>query len=250
MPLSERDLQELSSALDIFRHYQGFRGMGQQEDLLARLQESINLERNQEPIVWLDTNERLRGLEHLSTLYDLIREHRPIVVSYQSFRQRTPSDIQLSPYLLKEFNNRWFVIGHPRNGKDVMTLALDRILSVREDKVNPYVPNTFFRAAEYIGQMVGVTRDPSNHPRHVTLWVDAETLPYMITKPLHGSQMLTEKRPDGSGILHLEVILNFELERLLLGFADHIEVLSPRDLRHRVSQHILLAATRYQKLAK
>ncbi|MCC8175048.1 MAG: WYL domain-containing protein [Bacteroidales bacterium] len=247
MPLSERDLQELSSALDIFRHYQGFRGLGQQEDLIARLQESINLERNQEPIVWLDTNERLRGLEHLSTLYDLIRDQKPIVVSYQSFRQRTPGDIQLSPYLLKEFNNRWFVIGHPWNGKAVMTLALDRICAVREDKDNPYVPNTFFRASEYIGQMVGVTRDPSTRPRHVTLWVDAETLPYMITKPLHGSQMLTEKRPDGSGILHLEVILNFELERLLLGFAEHLEVLAPRELRHRVSQHILMASTRYLK---
>lgn len=250
MPLSDRDLQELSSALDIFRHYQGFRALDQQEDLIARLQESINIERNQEQIVWLDTNERLRGLKHLSTLYDLIQGRTPIVIAYQSFRHRTPSDIEMSPYLLKEFNNRWFVIGHPPKGKKVLTLALDRITAVRRDTQHPYVPNTFFRAADYIGEMVGVTREVDTRPRHVTLWVDAETLPYMITKPLHGSQMLSEERPDGSGILHLKVIINFELERLLLGFADHLEVLAPHDLRHRISQHILMAATRYQQLSK
>lgn len=40
-PLSKQDIAELSSAMDIIKHYQGFQGMKGQEDILARMQDQI-----------------------------------------------------------------------------------------------------------------------------------------------------------------------------------------------------------------
>lgn len=41
LPLSDVDLNELSSALDIIRHYGGFTGMSAQEDIITRLQDRL-----------------------------------------------------------------------------------------------------------------------------------------------------------------------------------------------------------------
>lgn len=43
------------------------------------------------------------------------------------------------------------------------------------------------------------------------------------------------------------VNLNFELERLILGFGESIEVLKPRNLRQRIKRKTALAARIYQK---
>jgi len=50
--------------------------------------------------------------------------------------------------------------------------------------------------------------------------------PYVITKPLHTSQQLLKE--DDTGIMiRLDVVLNFELEREILGFGEGIKVIRP-----------------------
>ncbi|GAL76002.1 hypothetical protein JCM19275_2134 [Nonlabens ulvanivorans] len=52
---------------------------------------------------------------------------------------------------------------------------------------------------------------------------------------------------DGSMTFQIFVNLNFELERLILGFGESIEVLKPRNLRQRIKRKTALAARIYQK---
>ena len=55
------------------------------------------------------------------------------------------------------------------------------------------------------------------HPRNVTFFVDKINAPYVRTKPLHHSQQIVEEKEDGT-VFSIKVQLNYELERLLLGF--------------------------------
>ena len=51
---------------------------------------------------------------------------------------------------------------------------------------------------------------------------------YIMTKPLHTSQRLLERnRDDGSCIFEIEVVLNFELYSVLMGYGPGVRVLSP-----------------------
>jgi predicted DNA-binding transcriptional regulator YafY len=78
------------------------------------------------------------------------------------------------------------------------------------------------------------------------LWIDAKNAPYVLTKPLHNSQRLIKENEDGSIIIHLFIIPNYELERILLGFGNGLEVLRPEIFRERMRGIIQKAYGRYE----
>lgn len=247
LPLSKEDLSELSSAMEILRHYGGFRDMAGQEDILARMQDKIRSNESNRQVVFIETNARLKGLEFLSSLYDFIIKKQAIEVIYQSFKARRPTCIFISPYLLKEYRNRWFLIGFNHKKRSVQTIALDRIFKVVRSSRTPYQENEFFEPEKYLGEIVGVTREISSQPQLITIRVDADQAPYLITKPLHESQQLLRQDSDGSIVITLTVIPNHELERAILGYGCHIEVISPIEIRRNIAHHVRKASKYYSK---
>lgn len=238
LPLSKEDLNELSSALDIIRHYGTFNGMSGQEDIITRMQDTVQSQESHRRVVFLDTNPNLKGLNFLGLLYDYIIKKTPLAIRYHSFTAKSETVQHVSPYILKEFNNRWFLLGYSQYARVLRTLALDRIIEVDEDREYAYVENTFFDPETFFDEMVGVTRSAKDECRHIVIKVDKETTPYITTKPLHGSQQICGQCEDGSTLFSLNLIHNLELERLLLGFGSHLEVISPRLLRKRIAKHI------------
>ena len=247
LPLSKRDMEELNSAMDIIRHYGCFQSMSGQEDILARMQDQIECQEDHKQVVYLETNAKLKGLHFLGALYEHIRRKEALTVQYQSFKSRSQTTFRLSTYILKEFNNRWFLLAHSHKKKNLVTIALDRVVSISKNEQEKYVENTFFEPEKYFGEMVGVTRELDSKPEIVTIWVNSETAPYVLTKPMHSSQQLVRRNPDASIVISLNVILNLELERLILGYGRHMEVIAPRTLRNRIASAILMSATRYQE---
>src|SRR5690606_12091208 len=77
-----------------------------------------------------DKNEGLKGLEYLDELYQAILKEMVVIITYKSFKARHPNTIVFHPYLLKEYNNRWFVIGKPHAEEKMLNLALDRIMGI------------------------------------------------------------------------------------------------------------------------
>lgn len=247
LPLSERDLSELSSAMDIIRHYGGFQGMGGQEDILARMQDRIQSHSSHRQVVYLETNERLKGLDFLGVLYGHTVAKQAIEIEYKPFKARRKSVLHISPYLLKEYNNRWFLFGYSLLRDEVVNLALDRMVAVRADRCHPYVENTFFEPEAYLNEMIGVTRDLTSRPREVTLRIARSFAPYVLTKPLHGSQQLRRRLANGDIVVALEVIFNSELEGKILSMGPLAEVLTPSSLRARLAELLSAAKTLYQR---
>jgi predicted DNA-binding transcriptional regulator YafY len=78
----------------------------------------------------------------------------------------------------------------------------------------------------------------------VVLQIDASNAPYVLTKPIHLSQ--TVLKQDGQGIIiSIEVVVNFELEREILGFGECMKVLSPRLLASRIKRRIEKSLQQY-----
>ncbi len=77
------------------------------------------------------------------------------------------------------------------------------------------------------------------------LLINARNAPYVETKPFHSSQQILDKKEDGSILIRIDVVLNFELEREILGFGESIKVLSPRNLQTRIIRRLEAAKQLY-----
>ena len=248
IPLSDTDVSTLQQAMDILRHFQVFSQFSPVTDIIDRLGDHIAVTtRHDIPAIHLEKNERLKGLEHVSTLYQYILSKKAIVVNYQSFKANHPRPFAISPYLLKEYRNRWFVICYDYVRKGICTYALDRIVSIEPCPDKEFVENTFFDPEHYFDDIIGVTKDLKSQTQTVVLKVDAQQAPYVVTKPLHGSQAVVRQDEDGDIVVTIEVVINRELERVILGFGQHIQVLEPRSLRHRIKKELMVAAFQYEK---
>lgn len=246
LPLSKEDLNELSSALEIIKHYNGFSNMSGQEDILTRMQDKIACQTDNNKVVYIETNNKLKGLNFLGPLFDAVKRKDALIIEYKSFKAKRESRIYISPYILKEYNNRWFVIGVSPQ-KEVKTLALDRIVEIRKDDNHKYVDNTVFNPEKYLNEMIGVTRDLESNVETVIFWVDANQTPYIETKPFHESQEVEKENEDGSKVFRIRIIINYELERKLLGYGSHIKVIEPLHLKQRIANELILAAERYRR---
>lgn len=136
------------------------------------------------------------------------------------------------------------MLGRESSKEPLVTLALDRIKEMKPVEKPAYIDNQEFDADEYYKDVIGVTVNEGNRPQLVHLAVDRSNAPYVITKPLHHTQKIIAKSSDGIEA-SIEVILNYELEREILGFGDSIVVLKPQRLRERIEQKLELAVKRY-----
>lgn len=247
IPLTDSDVSTLHQAMDILRHFQVFSQFSPVTDIIDRLGDHIAVTTKHDiPAIHLEKNERLKGLEHVSTLYQHIISKKAIVINYQSFKARQPRPYAISPYLLKEYRNRWFIICYDYFRNDICTYALDRIKSIEPCSDKDFVTNTFFDPEHYFDDVIGVTKDLNNKAQTVKLKIDSDQAPYVTTKPFHNSQKVIGKEPDGSIIVTIEVVPNQELERVILGFGPHIEVLEPRILRHHIKKKLQVAFLQYE----
>ena len=245
-PLTENDLNKLNEVVDILRQFKGFSHFQEMTGMIQRLEDKVyTAKTKQKPIVHLETNESLRGIEYLDEMYQAIHKKQVIELLYQSFKARTPNTILFHPYLLKEYRNRWFVLGRKSAKEPLMTLALDRIKEISLAAHIEYTENFEFDADKHFQHVIGVTVDKGKRPQKVHLKVDRKNAPYVITKPLHPSQQVIAKSKTGIEIT-LNVQLNFGLEREILGFGDSIEVISPLSLRNRILSKLKAAVETYE----
>jgi predicted DNA-binding transcriptional regulator YafY len=249
IPLNDSDMDVLSETVDMLRQFKEFSFFSELGDIIQRLEDKVYSEKTNRPsVIHLDKNDQLKGLEHLDVLYQAILKEMVLVIDYQSYRARKSQPITLHPYILKEFNNRWFLVGWRQGDgqKGIMTLALDRIKGIDYDLDEAYQSNDF-KADEYYNNTYGVTVLPAEHVKEVILEIERSNAPYVLTKPFHHTQEVIEQRPNGSVVISMQVHQNFELERLILGFGSSIKVLAPRQLKQRIKKLLKDAVKRYEE---
>ncbi|MBL0742041.1 WYL domain-containing protein [Chryseolinea lacunae] len=245
IPLTDQDLGKLTEVVEILRQFKGFSHFQELSGMVQRLENKIDAARtNQEPVIDFEKNDNLKGLEHIDTLYQAIVKKNAVELCYQSFKARSANTFNFHPYYLKEYRNRWFVLGVKKKNTPILNLALDRIITIQPTALK-YVPRDKFNISTFLNDVVGVSVNPDGLTEKVLLQADQETAPYILTKPIHNSQKLEETTSNGV-IVSLQVQLNFELEREILGFGNRVKVLAPEKLKRRVKDILTHALDLYQ----
>jgi predicted DNA-binding transcriptional regulator YafY len=248
IPLSESDLGKMNEAVNVLKQFKGFSHFKNLTEVVQKLEDHVYSNNNHEaPVIHFDRNERLKGIELLDIVHESIITKRPLEVCYQSFNARAASTFIFHAWWLKEFKNRWFMVGI-RDKKNIIHLALDRILEISIHPKERYVANTETTAEEFYRDIIGVTVFPNSRPSKVVLFVSRTHAPYVETKPLHHSQEITKRLKDGI-MVQLTVQLNYELEKEILGFGMGVTVLSPKRLQLSIRENLKNAVKYYDAKA-
>lgn len=247
IPLTENDMNILSETVEMLKQFKDFSLFQEMNGIIQKFEDKIYAEREHSaPIIHLEKNDHLKGLEHLDTLYQAILKKMVLRITYKSFKARKAKPVIFHPFILKQFNNRWFLVGvKDKEFKTILTLALDRMIDISIDIDHDYYENDFDGDA-YYKNTIGVTVRPDEQVEEIIFKVDAYNSPYVVTKPFHHSQKLLGVE-EGNHIFSMNVVLNFELERLLLGFGESLEVLFPRQLRRRLKKKFNAGAALYEQ---
>jgi predicted DNA-binding transcriptional regulator YafY len=220
-PINPDELAQINDALEIFGRIKGLPNFEWVGELETKLRGSLDSSGGD--IISFDHNPYLIGIEHLQELYNYIKNKATLKIAYQSFKMETPATYLFHPYHLKQYNNRWFLFGLNDELDKIQNLALDRIVSMEPLFAN-YKPCTV-DFNEYFEDIVGVTDSDDRQTEDVVLEFSSERLPYVLSKPIHGSQKFK------GGKVHLNLKINREFKSLILSFGSDVKVIEPESLK-------------------
>lgn len=245
--ITDADIDKMNEIVAVLRQMNGFDYFDDMNDIIARLENSLNKSTNANTnIIQLEGNRLLKGITYILPLYQTIKKKVPLLINYKSFKASEAKQAVYSPYLLKEYRNRWFLIAMPHKGTALITLALDRIIDFMEMTPKDYIEYTGVNFEQYFEDTIGVTKTQKDRARKIIIWVNKFNAPYVLTKPIHPSQQLLKKDDDGITI-RLDVVWNFELEREILGFGESIKIMHPRNFQSKIKMRILKMFDNYKQ---
>lgn len=245
--LSRDDLNRLNQAIQVLSRFQGLPQFEWIHELNARFQSVFMSSPDSDTIISFDDNIDAEGRQHISKLFHAIVEKVVLSITYKPFDVSDVVEHTVHPYYLKEYNNRWFLLGLDEYFHVLTTFALDRILSINIMH-KKYVANESVDFTEYFDDVIGVTVFPDEVVLQIKLWVSKEQYPYIRTKPLHGFQKVLRKLDDGNVIIQIEVKENYELIQKILSFGEHIVVLEPAAIREKIRSMIRQAGENYNTI--
>ena len=244
-PISNQDLSKLSEAVSFLKQFQGFSHFSELGSVVQKLEDHVYIQKtNEKALIDFEKNDNLKGLEFLDALYQFILKKQAIEITYQSFKARQENTFTYHPYLLKEFRNRWFIIGKRNKNEGIMNLALDRIVSIKKSPKS-YVTESSFDSKTYYKNVIGVSVSPHIDVENVVFYVNHKHAPYVITKPFHKTQKVVER--DNYGVtFSMQVQLNFELEKEILGLGESIKIIAPERLKRQIKERLYDAIDAYE----
>lgn len=244
-PINSADVDKMKEIVGVLKQLNGFSYFEEMSEMIARLESNVYRSTHKgKSCIQFEDNRQLKGLGHITPLYQAILNNRPLLIEYKSFKAAQPQRNIYYPYLLKEYRNRWFLICRSRKGRILCTLALDRIIEFQELTKEPFEPYDGVDFERYFNDLIGVTKTEKDRAHKVILFVNKANAPYVLTKPLHPSQHLLKEDETGI-IIRIDVVLNFELEREILGFGECMKVLAPRLLSGRIKKRLQKSMEQY-----
>ena len=241
MPLNEIEINRLMEAVDTLSQFKGMPQFKWLNELVPKLQQGIGIKK--EIIIEFDNNEYLKGIDYLGQIYNAIYYKKVLLIEYQPFESESSINFTIHPHYLKQYNNRWFLFGfNNENEKADWNLAIDRIKKITEVNIK-YKPNKI-DWSDYFEDIIGVTKPMDKSPEKIILHFYGKTGKYMETKPIHRSQKSNWITNDTLE-LKLNLIINYELERLILSYADSVKVIQPIELEKKINDRLNKAVKIY-----
>ena len=237
-PFNQEEQNIVSDALMLLKRFEGVPQFEWLMDIDKKLYSTSQLGNDVHSVVSFQHNPYLKGMDkdYYKQIFDAIVNRQALEICYHPFGKEA-SELVVSPYHLKQYNNRWFLIGKQSDFVGLTNYAIDRIDGIKEMGRKKFEPqDEDFNFDEYFEDVIGVSVEDVP-VEDVVIYANDKAFNYIYTKPLHESQVARcERAEDGRRIITLKVKDNYELRALLRSFGSQIEVIKPASLREKMKK--------------
>ena len=247
IPINEEELEALSFASTMLEQYKNIDIFTTFTGAVQKIVDAVNIRRlmkteSSYPFIEFESVPEMKGSEYLEDIIDAIQDNYVLDVRHKRFNSEEAYLHKVHPYLLKEYRNRWYLIGLNDDLQQIRTYGLDRILEITPNKSIEF-KDAGFDPADYFKSTIGIIA-PETEPQEVILKFSKYQGQYVITQPIHESQEIIEET-DEHVTISLQVIPTYELVSMILGWGSEVEVVEPEGLRARVRSIIEEMGMRY-----
>jgi len=184
-----------------------------------------------------------KGIEQLGVLLQAIRGRNVVIFNHLNYHTGNQTTYQAEPYLLKEFEGRWYLFAFVPKIQEFRTFGLDRISDLKVTDTQYIRTEKRETETENFNDVYGLAYMPNNEKANketVSIRCNSDFMVGQFSAlPLHYSQKVENK------VVSLRVIINPELENKLLSYGEQIEVLAPESLRKTMKQRLQAAKKQY-----
>ncbi|MDE7370131.1 MAG: WYL domain-containing protein, partial [Muribaculaceae bacterium] len=158
---------------------------------------------------------------------EAILESRELRLRYRhNYDCNRECDYQIKPIAIKQFRNRWYIIGELEIG-NTYSFPLDRVISMEKGDI---IESSKINAEDLFADSFGIIRDESVKAEEILIKVEREQSNYFKSLPLHSSQQVVSEMTD-SVIFRLKLEPTYDFIMELLSHGAKVEVLQPQSLR-------------------
>ena len=177
----------------------------------------------------LETEKHLpiNGIELIIDLLEAISNRKVIVVHYKKFQVGITKEYRIKPILLKEEKQYWYILGERENDGKIITLALDRIISLTIS--NKEFESIEFNSNEYFKYSFGITV-MDIEPIEVVISFKPDHGDYIKTLPIHSSQSILEDNKNRF-VISINVKPSYEFYSKILSYGDNATIISPPEIK-------------------
>ena len=206
------------------------------------LTESLSQSKETLEYISFDKGGGLKGIEQLNPLLQAIKEHREIYFQHFSYQTEKSKSYQMQPYLLKEYQNRWYVVGIVPEIKAMRTFGLDRITDLEiQDKF--FIPSSTINPLQNFADAIGVIYSIDEKQKVVLSFTPSQGY-YVKSLPMHASQKILID-DEAECRIELNIVTNYELLQQILMHHNQVKVLEPKSLVEQVKAHLENALNQY-----
>ncbi|MCH4148047.1 MAG: WYL domain-containing protein [Prevotella sp.] len=179
------------------------------------------------------------GNDNLQVIIQAMQKNAKVNVIHQSFVSDHPHEYVLSPYFLKVFKQRWYLVAVRDDVEGPRVYALDRMKRVEVTKEKFKMPKGM-SVDSYFYDCFGVLLEPEDYDvEKIRIKVTDKNnkRKYLRTLPLHHSQREVEKHDDYS-IFELTVYPSYDFIHEILSHGEELEVVEPAWVRNECKLYI------------
>lgn len=187
---------------------------------------------------------RALGTEYLASLLSSIKNRTMLDLEYKKFAEVTSSKRKIKPYALKEYANRWYLIGEDTKDGVIKTFGLDRIVSVGLTKVKFVLPDDFSMEERYRNAF-GIITEDGVEAEDIVLSFKKKYGTMAKTLPFHPSQEILIDTKDELRI-KIHIVPAFDFINEILSWGDDVKVLQSKSLIKQVKNRLKKALKQYE----
>ena len=194
--------------------------------------------------VSFDDSKNFRGINLLKDFLLAINQERDISFIHENYERKSKKEYNITPLLLKEYLNRWYIIGAIPDSDAIRTFGIDRLSEVEIIGVSTKKRATYKEHLAKFNNVVGLTYN-NNEPQKISLLVNELHVKYMRSLPLHNSQVIHPKNNKGQHQVDYHLIPNYEFETQILKIGKDVEVIYPESLRNKIINVLKSSLNKY-----